>query len=77
MFYVPTGTPHAFEVTSDEATFLVVIYKLGFENWFVELGEPVSEYALPPRSVPGEETVAAVRDLAAPSHVDTLGPPPQ
>jgi hypothetical protein len=45
MFYVPTGTPHAFEVTSDEATFLVVTYKLGFENWFVELGEPVSEYA--------------------------------
>lgn len=74
--YAPSGRPHAFKVASDEAKFLVFTFKPGFEQWFLSLGAETDTYELPPATVPSEEKVAAMRDLAATYGVELLGPPP-
>lgn len=68
--------PHAFTVASDEATFLVFTFELGFEQWFLALGNEVSTYELPPANMPSEAEVAAMQDLAPSYGVELLGPPP-
>lgn len=49
MFYIPKGTEHAF-VLDEESKLLTMNFQPGFENYFVELGTPVSEYGLPSES---------------------------
>lgn len=74
--YLPHGQPHAFKVASDEAKFLVLTFEPGFEQWFHALGDEVSTNALHPATMPSEEKLAAMQDLAPTYGVELLGPPP-
>lgn len=45
--HLPKGLPHRFEVTSEEAHFLVIITPGGFEEFFVEVSPPAGAARVP------------------------------
>lgn len=72
--YGPRDVPHTFEVSSDEARFLLVTEPAGFERFLREMSVPAASPTLPPASVepPAPETLGAA---AAKFGVEILGPP--
>ena len=67
--------PHALVVRSESARFTVVTVPAGFEQFFVETGEPAALDGLPPppASLPDVEALVAA---AAKHQVAILGPAP-
>ena len=72
--YGPRGTPHTFEVSSDEARFLLVAEPAGFEAFMRAAGEPAKALTLPP---PPSEPPDPARLAAAAAEygIEILGPP--
>jgi quercetin dioxygenase-like cupin family protein len=72
--YGPRDVPHTFNVTSDEARFLLVVEPAGLEDFIRALSEPAQSLTLPPTSVqpPAMETMLAT---AAEHGIEILGPP--
>lgn len=72
--YAPRDIPHTFEVTSDEARFLLVAEPAGFEGFVRSVAEPAKGLTLPPP--PSEEPdPAALAAAAAEYGIEILGPP--
>jgi len=55
--FLPRGIPHAWDVESDVARFLVLISPAGFERSFFEFSTPASSLTLPPDGPPPDATV--------------------
>ena len=70
--YIPAGTPHAFEVASEQARWLNLTTP-NHEAFFRAAGEPAQSRTLPPDMPPDMEKVMAA---AAQYGVEILGPPP-
>jgi quercetin dioxygenase-like cupin family protein len=72
--YGPRNVPHTFEVSSDDARFLLVTEPAGFERFVLEMSVPAASSTLPPASVtpPAPETLGAA---AAGYGIEILGPP--
>jgi quercetin dioxygenase-like cupin family protein len=70
--YIPAGTPHAFEVTSETARWLNLTTP-NHEAFFRAAGEPAQFRTLPPDMAPDMEKVMAA---ATRFDVEILGPPP-
>lgn len=51
-------------------------FKPGFEQYFVECGEPAEEFALPSAEPPTPEAMERLNALAPKYGVEILGPPP-
>lgn len=73
--FAPRGLPHFYQAESEECRFLALITPAGFEQWFVETGEPAGDLSLPP--IPDSPPdVGALIAAAARYGVEILGPPP-
>ncbi|NKY60712.1 cupin domain-containing protein [Nocardia flavorosea] len=73
--FAPRGLPHFYQAESEECRFLALIVPAGFEQWFVETGEPAGNLSLPP--IPDSPPdVGALIAAAARYGVEILGPPP-
>jgi quercetin dioxygenase-like cupin family protein len=72
--YGPRDIPHTFEVSSDEARFLLVAEPAGMEAFMRTLAEPAQALTLPPppSEPPDQERLATV---AAEYGLEILGPP--
>jgi quercetin dioxygenase-like cupin family protein len=72
--YGPRDIPHTFEVTSDEARFLLVAEPAGFEKFVRSVAEPAQSLTLPPP--PSEEPdPEALTAAAAEYAIEITGPP--
>lgn len=72
--YGPRDIPHTFEVTSDEARFLLVAEPAGFEGFVRSVAEPAQSLTIPPP--PSEEPdPAALVAAAAEYGIEITGPP--
>ncbi len=72
--YGPRDIPHTFEITSDQARFLLVTEPAGFERFMRAAGVPAQSLTLPPppSEPPNPAQLAA---LAAEVGIEILGPP--
>lgn len=72
--YGPRDIPHTFEITSEQARFLLVTEPAGFECFIRAAGEPAQSLTLPPppSEPPGPARLAA---LGAEYGIEILGPP--
>ena len=72
--YGPREVPHGFRIGgTSPARFLLLYTPAGFEQYFVEVGEPARELTLPPAEPPNMERLMSV----APKYdIDILGPLP-
>jgi quercetin dioxygenase-like cupin family protein len=72
--YGPRDVPHTFQVTSDQARFLLVTEPAGFEAFVRTAGEPARSLTLPPppSQPPDPAKLAAI---AAEYGIEILGPP--
>jgi quercetin dioxygenase-like cupin family protein len=72
--YGPRDIPHTFEITSDQARFLLVTEPAGFERFMRAAGAPARSLTLPPppSEPPDPARLAA---LAAEVGIEILGPP--
>jgi quercetin dioxygenase-like cupin family protein len=72
--YGPREIPHGFRIGgTSPARFLLLYTPAGFEQYFVEVGEPARELTLPPAEPPNMERLMSV----APKYdIDILGPLP-
>ena len=72
--YGPREVPHGFRIEGDSpARFLLLYTPAGFEQYFVEVGEPARELTLPPAEPPNIERLMSV----APKYdIEMLGPLP-
>jgi quercetin dioxygenase-like cupin family protein len=72
--YGPRDIPHTFEVTSDQARFLLVAEPAGFERFIRAAGEPAQSLTIPPPpSDPPDPSRLAT--AAAEYGIEILGPP--
>jgi quercetin dioxygenase-like cupin family protein len=72
--YGPRDIPHTFDVTSDEARFLLVTEPGDFEGFMRAAGEPAASLTIPPP--PSEPPdLDALTALAAEYGIEILGPP--
>ncbi len=72
--YGPRDIPHTFDVTSDEARFLLVAEPGGFDEFMRAAGEPAQSLTIPPPpSAPPDP--AKLGAVAAEYGIDILGPP--
>jgi len=72
--YGPRDVPHTFEVTSDEARFLLVTEPAGFERFLREASQPAGSLTIPP----APETPPDIHELvsiAASYGIEIQGPP--
>ncbi len=73
--FLPRNTPHGYRVDGTEpARILLLITPAGFEQFFIEAGEPATGNVPPPPSPPDREKIMA---LAAKYNNDILGPLPE
>jgi quercetin dioxygenase-like cupin family protein len=72
--YGPRDIPHTFEVTSDQARFLLVAEPAGFERFLRAAGESAQSLTIPP---PPSEPPDPARMAAAAAEygIEILGPP--
>lgn len=72
--YGPRDVPHTFEVTSEQARFLLVTEPAGFEHFMRTLAEPARSLTIPP---PASEPpdVQRLSAVAAEYGIEILGPP--
>jgi quercetin dioxygenase-like cupin family protein len=73
--FVPRGTPHAFQVDSETARYLVLNTPAGHERFFRAMGEPAREHTLPPPDQPAPD-MGRMAAAAAEAGFEILGPPP-
>jgi quercetin dioxygenase-like cupin family protein len=72
--YGPRGIPHTFEVTSEEARFLLVAEPAGIDGFMKGLSEPARELTIPPS--PSEPPDPAPLVAAAAEYgIEVVGPP--
>jgi quercetin dioxygenase-like cupin family protein len=72
--YAPREVPHGFRIEgASPARFLLVYTSAGFEQYFVEVGEPARELTLPPAEPPDIERLTSV---GAKYDTELLGPLP-
>lgn len=72
--YGPRGIQHTFEISSDEARFLLVAEPAGFETFVRAVGEPAQALTIPPPpSEPPDP--AQLASMAAEYGVEIVGPP--
>lgn len=75
--YLPHGVPHSYRIDGpDPARIVATVSSPGFEQYFVEAGDPAEEFDLPPAEPPTQELLDRVNDLAPKYGVEILGPPP-
>jgi quercetin dioxygenase-like cupin family protein len=72
--YGPRDIPHTFDVTSDEARFLVVAQPAGFERFVRAVAEPAQALTLPPAPTEAPDTAPLVA-TAAEYGIEIIGPP--
>lgn len=72
--YGPQGVPHTFEVTSEEARFLLVAEPAGFERFVRSVAEPAQSRTLPPPPSEAPDP-AALTAVAAKYGIAITGPP--
>jgi quercetin dioxygenase-like cupin family protein len=72
--YGPRDIPHTFEVTSDEARFLLVTEPAGFERFMRAMGQPAPALTVPPPGPPPADLGPLVA-AAAEYGIEILGPP--
>ncbi len=72
--YGPRGIQHTFEVSSDEARFLLVAEPAGFETFIRTVGEPAPTLTLPPPPTEPPDP-ARLASMAAEYGVEIVGPP--
>lgn len=72
--YGPRDVPHTFEVTPDEARFLLVADPAGFEGFVRKAAEPAQSPTLPPPPSEAPDP-AALTAVAAEYGIEILGPP--
>jgi len=72
--YAPRDIPHTFEVTSEEARFLLVAEPAGFEKFVRSVAEPAQSLTLPPPPSEAPDP-AALAAAAAEYGVEITGPP--
>src|SRR5207247_11307826 len=72
--YGPRDIPHTFEVTSDEARFLLVAEPAGFEKFVRSVAEPAPSLTLPPPPSEAPDP-AALTAAAAEFGIEITGPP--
>jgi quercetin dioxygenase-like cupin family protein len=72
--YGPCEVPHGFRIEgASSARFLLLNTPAGFEQFFVEVGEPARELALPPAKPPDMERLMSI----SPQYdIEILGPLP-
>jgi hypothetical protein len=72
--YGPHDIPHTFEVTSDQARFLLVTEPAGFESFIRAASEPAQSLTIPPPlSEPPDP--AKLTAVAAEYGIEIIGPP--
>jgi quercetin dioxygenase-like cupin family protein len=72
--YGPRDIPHTFQVTSEQARFLLVTEPAGFEDFIRATGEPAQARTIPPApSVPPDP--ARMTAVAGEYGIEILGPP--
>ena len=72
--YGPRDVPHTFEVTSEQARFLLVAEPAGFERFVGEVGEPATTRTIPPPPDAPPDPGQLVA-LAARYGIEIIGPP--
>lgn len=72
--YGPRDIPHTFEVSSDEARFLLVTEPGGFSGFLRTLAEPAGELVIPPPAA-GPPDMELMVATAARYGIEILGPP--
>lgn len=72
--YGPPNVPHTFEITSDEARFLVLNQPTGFEDFIRDQSQPATALSLPPAGGPPPD-LARLAAVAAEHGIEILGPP--
>jgi quercetin dioxygenase-like cupin family protein len=73
--YGPREVPHGFRIEGDSpARFLLLYTPAGFEQYFVEVGEPARELTLPPAEPPNMERLMS---LSPKYDIEILGPLPE
>ena len=77
--FLPRTRPHSFRVESAESTFLVFSTPAGFENWFLETGQPAESMTVPPlpSGPPDPAAIQAVVSSLARYGVEVMAPPPR
>jgi quercetin dioxygenase-like cupin family protein len=72
--YLPRDVPHGFRIEGiSPAKFLILYTPAGFEQYFVEVGEPARELTSPPAQPPDIERLTSV---GAKYEIEILGPLP-
>jgi quercetin dioxygenase-like cupin family protein len=72
--YGPRDIPHTFDVTSDEARFLLVTEPAGFEKFMRAASEPAPTLTIPPPPTEPPD-LDGLTALAAEYGIEILGPP--
>lgn len=72
--FLPRNTPHGYRVEKAPARLLLFITPAGFEQFFIEAGEPAQGLTPPSATLPDREKIMA---LAAKYHNKILGPLPE
>ena len=72
--YGPRDIPHTFQITSEEARFLLVTEPAGFDSFVRAAAEPAPEAVLPPAPVEQPDPARLVA-LAAEQGIEIFGPP--
>jgi glyoxylate utilization-related uncharacterized protein len=73
--YGPREVPHGFRIEgASPARFLLLYTPAGFEQYFVEVGEPAKGLTLPPEEPPNMERLMSVSPKY---HIEILGPLPE
>ena len=72
--YGPRDIPHTFQVSSDQARFLLVTEPGGFEDFMRAASEPAEHLSIPPAATEPPD-IAAMTALAATYGIEIIGPP--
>ncbi len=74
LVYGPPDVPHTFDVTSQEARFLLLAQPAGFERFLRAVSEPAVALTRPPTDSPVPDP-ARLTAVAAEFGIEILGPP--
>jgi quercetin dioxygenase-like cupin family protein len=73
--FLPRRTPHGYRVETAPARLLLLIIPAGFEQFFIEAGEPAKDRITPPPAMPPDRE--KIMALAAKYNNQILGPLPE